>query len=205
MARKPVPEGGKRDVLVSAALKLFMKNGYEKTSVRMILNDVNGEVGMFYHYFKSKSELFEAAVELYFSQYSERFGNIVIDTSLPLPEQIDQLFQLIETSCREYCTMNENNSLHWTVVIALRDKTLVALQPYIGIILQNAIIAGIIQQPDVPVDELASFILHGVAGIMRHYSPGEITPEFFSMKKQNTVKLIANILRIPAERVGGYN
>ena len=58
MARKPAAEGGKKEALITTALKLFMENGYENTSVRMILNEVGGEVGMFYHYFKSKDALF---------------------------------------------------------------------------------------------------------------------------------------------------
>ena len=57
MPRKPVLEGGKRDEIISTAMQLFFENGYEATSVRMILDRVGGEVGMFYHYFKSKEEM----------------------------------------------------------------------------------------------------------------------------------------------------
>ena len=54
MARKAVLQGGKRDEIIKVATKQFFENGYEETSIRSILNDVGGEVGMFYHYFKSK-------------------------------------------------------------------------------------------------------------------------------------------------------
>ena len=52
MARKAVLTGGKRDEIIDIAMKLFFENGYEATSVRMIMNEVGGEIGMFYHYFK---------------------------------------------------------------------------------------------------------------------------------------------------------
>ena len=51
MARKALLTGGKRDEIIYAAMELFFENGYEATSVRMILDKVNGEVCMFYHYF----------------------------------------------------------------------------------------------------------------------------------------------------------
>ena len=73
MARKPVLTGGKRDEIIDTATKLFFENGYEATSVRMIMNEVGGEIGMFYHYFKSKDMLFEQVVERFFKNYREKF------------------------------------------------------------------------------------------------------------------------------------
>ena len=69
MARKAVLQGGKRDEIINVATKQFFEKGYEETSIRSILNDVGGEVGMFYHYFKSKDELFQVVVERFFHQY----------------------------------------------------------------------------------------------------------------------------------------
>lgn len=204
MSRKRVLMGGKKDELISSALKLFMENGYENTSVRMILNEVNGEVGMFYHYFKSKDEVFEEAVGLYFRQYSERFGSIVKNTNLSPPEQLDQIFRLFQSTSSAYLSMNQNSGLHWTVELALREKTLEELEPYIAIILQNAIKTELIQQPDVPVNELAAFIVHGVAGVVHQRKTKEITPELFAIKKKDIIKLIATVLRVKPELIGGF-
>lgn len=203
MARKPVLEGGKRDELISAALKLFMENGYENTSVRMILNEVNGEVGMFYHYFKSKDELFEAAVRLYFRHYSVSFGKIVADSNLSISDQIDRIFHLFKTTSEAYLAMSRNGGLHWTVELALREKTLDQLEPYIAIILQNAVKGGLIKQPDLPFDELAAFLVHGIAGIVHQEPVQEITPELFSKKRESITKLIANTLNISPKTIGG--
>lgn len=63
MARKSALEGGKREEILDSAIQLFLKYGYEIISVSMILNTVNGEVGMFYHYFSSKQELFYKSLE----------------------------------------------------------------------------------------------------------------------------------------------
>lgn len=204
MPRKRILSGGKKDELTAAALKLFMENGYEKTSVRMILSEVNGEVGMFYHYFKSKDEVFEAAIELYFQQYSESFGKIATDAGLSLTEQLDQIIQLFKATSETYLLMNKNSGLHWTVEIALRERTLNELEPHIAIILQNAINSGSIQRPEVPLDEFVAFIVHGVAGVIHMENTKEITPELFLKKRKAIISLIAATLRILPEKIGGY-
>lgn len=203
MSRKPVLTGGKKEELISAALKLFMENGYENTSIRLILNEVNGEVGMFYHYFKSKSEIFEAAAELHFRQYAERFGSIAENTSLSPPEQLNQIFRLFQSASSAYLSMNHNSGLHWTVELALREKTLEELEPHITIILQNAIKAELVRQPDVPVEELAAFLVHGIAGVTHQKTVKACTPERFATKKKDIIKLIATVLKVSPELIGG--
>lgn len=202
MARKPVLEGGKKEELISAALKLFLENGYENTTVRMILGEVGGEVGMFYHYFKSKDELFEAAAGLYFRQYTERFGDIVADASLSPSGQVDRIFRLLKATSETYLSMNQTGGLHWTVELALREKTLEELEPYIAVLLQNAAASGLIPQPDVPAAELAAFLVHGIAGVVHREEIKKITPEFYEVKKKEIIGLMAATLRVPPEAIG---
>ncbi len=59
MPGKTVMQGGKRDEIIDAALKLFFERGYEATTVRMIQRAVGSEVGLFYYYFKNKDDLFD--------------------------------------------------------------------------------------------------------------------------------------------------
>ena len=78
MARKAVLEGGKRDEILNAALELFLINGYDGTSIRMILERVGGEVGMFYHYFQSKQEVFNKAFEVFMKKQGEQLSSLKI-------------------------------------------------------------------------------------------------------------------------------
>ena len=73
MARKPVLSGGKKDEIIKTATALFFEKGYEATSIRMIMEIVNGEIGMFYHYFKSKDMLFDQVVESFFKKFRDEF------------------------------------------------------------------------------------------------------------------------------------
>ena len=73
MARKVAAGGGKRDEIVAAALECFLKKGYEGTSVRSIMKQAGGEIGLFYYYFKSKDDVFDKVLDLFFARYQKDF------------------------------------------------------------------------------------------------------------------------------------
>lgn len=126
MARKPILDGGKRDEIIAAATKLFFTEGFEATSVRKILSMVNGEIGMFYHYFASKEELFDVVTDRFFRQYAADFeamtGNVrspeeLVDVFLPHFEAAMDKYRLIE------------GGMHWTIRAALHERTVLSLIP----------------------------------------------------------------------------
>ncbi len=54
----------RREKIILAGLKVFCEKGYEGTTVDDITKKANCSHGLFYHYFKSKKELFNEAVNL---------------------------------------------------------------------------------------------------------------------------------------------
>lgn len=126
MARKPVLEGGKRDEIIAAASRLFFTEGYENTSVRKILNSVGGEVGMFYHYFESKEELFDIVADRFFRQYEESFRKMA--SGIRTPEEFAERFlELYDTAMKQYGRIER--SMHWTIRSAFHERTVQALVP----------------------------------------------------------------------------
>ena len=61
---------------LDAALGLFKKEGFDKTSVKAICDKVGASKGGFYHYFKSKDDILESIAGQY------------IDLILKIPEKI---------------------------------------------------------------------------------------------------------------------
>lgn len=223
MARKPVLEGGKKDEIISVALKLFLQNGYENTSVRMILKEIGGEIGMFYHYFKSKEEVFEAAIDYYFNQFSKGFeaitceenglneksfeGNFIgesypKDNKSPIT-QFKILIDLLEKSNEDYHIISNHNEIHWTMKLSFQRRTINSLQSYMETIVQNAIHSGIAKNVlGITTSELATFILHGVEGMFYEKTFSEMSPEEIITKKENIIQMIAHILQIPQDMLG---
>lgn len=196
MPRKAVVTGGRKDAIISAALKLFLKNGYEGTSVRMILSAVGGEIGMFYHYFPSKDAVFDAAVNSYIRGYADFFSAIAVDRAIPLRERYQMLMQRLKGSIREYVEL-QSAGLHWSVLSALHQRTMQEIQPSIVRMLNEAIESGAVENPmALSAEAMASFLLYGAAGILYERAFEELRPEAYQAKQEAIVKLVENTLGI---------
>ena len=74
--------------MIDVASALFAEKGYEAVSVRDILNVVDGAPGMFYYYFKSKQDIYIAAMEQYITQRLERKCTIIEDETVSFDEKL---------------------------------------------------------------------------------------------------------------------
>ncbi|KAF5060010.1 Bacterial regulatory protein, tetR family [anaerobic digester metagenome] len=191
MSRKAVLEGGKRDEILNAALELFLRNGYEATSIRMILEHVNGEVGMFYHYFNSKQEVFDKSVEFFFKKSGEKFSAIVTNYTTPR-FMLEQLYDCYASSMEELSQL-ANGSIHWSILYALHDQTLEAMLPAF-----QSMIHGLLQaagnDDGYGKEYLASFLLKGISGLVHDKTFFALPPE---IRVQETMELICRTLQIP--------
>lgn len=78
----------RRQELIDVAAGLFAEKGYEAVSVRDILNVVDGAPGMFYYYFKSKQDIYIAAMEQFITERLERKCRIIEDDAIPFEEKL---------------------------------------------------------------------------------------------------------------------
>lgn len=126
MARKAVINGGRRDEIIQKAMKLFFEHGYEAASVRMIMDEVGGEIGMFYHYFKSKDALFDAVAQYFFRQFHEQFAAI-LESCASAEELLDAFVPLYERSMNQFDRLRAN--MHWTIQYALHGRAVAEMVP----------------------------------------------------------------------------
>lgn len=190
MSRKAVLEGGKRDEILNAALELFLRNGYEATSIRMILEHVNGEVGMFYHYFNSKQEVFDKSVEFFFKKSGEKISAIVTNSATPR-FMLEQLYDCYTSSMEELSQL-ANGSIHWSILYALHDQTLEAMLPTFRWMIHRLLQAA--GSNDYGKEYLASFLLKGISGLVHDKTFFALPPE---IRVQETMELICRTLQIP--------
>ena len=196
MPRKAVVTGGRKDAIVAAALKLFLKKGYEGTSVRMILDAVGCEVGMFYYYFPSKDAVFEAAVNSYMRGYADFFNAIAVDRSIPLAERYQMLMQRFKGSIREYVEL-KNAALHWSVLTAMNQRTMQEIQPSIVRMAEEALEKGSISNPmGLPAESLASFLLYGIAGVLYEKPFEQLSEEAYQQKQAAITALVQHVLGV---------
>ena len=188
MARKPVLSGGKKDEIIKTATALFFEKGYEATSVRMIMEIVNGEIGMFYHYFRSKEELFDRVVEKFFDDYREKFEDLINEFKTP-DDLVDSFLPLYEESMSKFALLRGN--MHWTIQYAMSGKTIESMRPAIEKLLSSWNIKS-----DVPIDILAGELLYGISATIHSKGFEELDDE----KKRYQIRAFLAALKLKEEK-----
>lgn len=84
------------------ASRLFAEKGYEAVSVRDILAEVNGAPGMFYYYFKSKQDIYIAAMEQYIAERLEHKCKALENNELPFEEKLSVIRSMIFEDVKGY-------------------------------------------------------------------------------------------------------
>jgi len=158
MPRKAVLSGGKRDQIIDVAMALFFEHGYEATSVRMIMDAVGGEIGMFYHYFPSKDALFDQVVERFFQGFGEKFEAVLSQCEKP-EEFADAFLPLYGESMAQYRQLE--GRMHWSIRYALHAMTIDAQVSAVASHLEKI---GV--ESDVPFDILARQLVHGASATL---------------------------------------
>lgn len=188
MARIVKAPDVRRQELIEIALKQFLENGYEKTSVRSILKEANGEIGMFYHYFKSKNEIYEAALEKYNEQYIDKITEIVNTIDLSLKEKINQIFIHLPESISEYSQMYTEKG-NPEIMTILHSRTLLKIVPLFEQLILDGIEKNSITAPVPNIHLLSQFILFGMSAIIH-----DRTVDSMQEKKRYIEALLSKLL-----------
>lgn len=88
--------------LLEAALELFKVAGYEKTSIKAIVDHVSASKGAFYHYFKSKEDILESITQQYIDSLLIIPEKIANDEDLNGLEKMNRLFFELLNLKKEY-------------------------------------------------------------------------------------------------------
>jgi AcrR family transcriptional regulator len=102
-----------KEVLVQAALELFAKYGFEKTSVRMIAGRAGVSLGLLYNYFESKEALLVTIFEKGMQDVLESFREA--DKGSTAKQQLEQLI-------RSSFEILEEHKTFWQVFYSLRAQ-----------------------------------------------------------------------------------
>jgi AcrR family transcriptional regulator len=184
------PEERRRE-LIAAALKVFCEKGYEQTSIRDILGVVGGEVGMFYHHFKSKDEIFYLAVELFLEDYITDFSNIAGAESGAFQQGVDSLIALADKNITKY-TEVWSGKLHWSMAAAVHKMMLERMLPSIERLITGAADSGLLVGLNKEeIREAARFLLYGISGVLHEKPLTELTKEEYQAKLLFVNKMVS--------------
>ncbi|MDD4370482.1 MAG: TetR/AcrR family transcriptional regulator [Anaerostipes sp.] len=171
------PDERKQEIL-DAAVRVFAKKGYEKTSITDIANEIGVSQGLCYRYYASKEEMYDAAVDEYASYIVNQNIQRTNTAGLTLKEQIVQLSGRMEeyTSAEhgennlyELFHKKENHKMHDALFLRTCEK----LIPYFTSKLEEAARRGEITVADPKAS--AYFMIFGQMGVLmsKDYSEEE--------------------------------
>jgi AcrR family transcriptional regulator len=109
----------RREAFLDTADELFIELGYENTSIERLISRLGVSKGAFYHYFRSKSDLLDAAIYRLLSRYEAKFAEIV-ESDSPATKKLQSFVNSIfsaKTADRELATqigdllLNEANAV----------------------------------------------------------------------------------------------
>lgn len=92
MARNKYPEETVR-LIMEAAQRLFIEQGYDKTSLQDIMDETGLSKGAIYHHFSSKEEIFEKMCRRIGEENAHRLAAVRDDVRLNGAEKLRELFR----------------------------------------------------------------------------------------------------------------
>lgn len=198
MARISKSPQERKSELLQAAVDLFMVKGYEATSVGDIVGKVGVAQGLFYYYFKSKEEIYHAALEYYTDAYAAIIQKTILDRSVPLMQRTQKIlygmgamFDEPETTLMDELHQSNRKDLHDRLTLRMAQTLIDPL----GTILTEYNERGLTQIAN--TEYAATFIVFGVFGIM--YGTHDLLPDVVLPQYDDVISLIASTLNISTE------
>ena len=173
----------RRQELIEIAMRQFMENGYEKTSIRSIVKAAGGEIGMFYHYFSSKEEIFTDALKHYNATYiSDLKALVKRESDADFLELMDKILAHLFTTLPSYGDM-QLKKVDIALLAVLHQNSMLALHPILMQILMVYIARNRIKQPEIELCLLVDFLLFGISGIIHDQKVTDIQKKCESIKE----------------------
>jgi AcrR family transcriptional regulator len=151
------PEERRREI-VSASRTLFLKKGYENTTMQHVMTKLQIAKGTAYHYFRSKEELLEAVVEDMAAEYVGMVENLFNKAQ---GNALEKLTRLIEAGRAVAPSLDElhrsdNRNLH----ARLLAVTIMKLAPLYARVIEQGCAEGVFRVEH-PL-ECAEMVLAGI-------------------------------------------
>lgn len=149
--------------ILSIAMEVFLENGYENTSIRMIEEKCVCKEGLICKYFDNKDELLEKAMQQFFLQYKDSLEGILEKGRRNPFRLISMFFEFLENEVIRFQGRYGKN-LHWTIRLALQERAIQLLKPYLKKIVEILLEKG--ANLTLSVDAAVLYLSRGVCSIL---------------------------------------
>ncbi|CAM3130575.1 TetR family transcriptional regulator [Lactococcus hircilactis] len=190
----------RKQELIDLAKEMFLKNGYEKVSVREIVNasESMGSPGLFYYYFKSKKAIYEAVIDQMVDQEIEERRTIYEDNKAEPLQALMKLLHVIHNDSFEYQKFRLEKE-NRTLLEQVSKKLIVAEEDILNELITDMLKEEIISSNPLinlkSVKYITAFLIYGSNGILVGLNPDDDREE----ANQHIRLLIQELLGIKIE------
>ena len=161
MSRSPTssaPAPGRRESILDAAEDLFLRQGYEGTSVHQVVQRVGIAQGTFYYHFPSKEAVLDALVERALHPFGEAAQTRATEDRPPWERVVEVLSQVLRIRSERgplmaYIHREGNLKLHETFLRRVKER----FGPLLVSLLEEGMASGTLHVH--APEETASFLL----------------------------------------------
>ena len=154
---------GRKEQILESALHLFLQEGYDSTSMRNIADGAGCAVGLAYHYFETKDEMFARTLDYFFAPHEQKMQVLTAQKDKDLYALLEDCFSYMVKQISAF-RKNWPEELHWTVRQALRERALKLLEASMREILNGDAVDGIWLA--LPVEDAAVLLGQGVGSLL---------------------------------------
>lgn len=188
-------EKGKRELIIEAAIKIFVKKGFQDSKVEEIAQEAMVGKGTVYEYFSSKKELFQEMVKYILEHYTQRQR----ETGTSITGSAQEKLMGIALEHVDFHNKNQemaqvlNQDFSWIGpdFTAYLVKILQEMQQLIQDILQQGVAAGEFEEMD----------CHLVATAFIGMMDGVCSPAFIENTELDTQETAAKMIKIIVEGI----
>ena len=140
----------RKKMLLTIAYDMFLRRGYENTSVDEIIEKAQIAKGTYYYYFQSKEQMLEEVIDMMIENET-KMAEQIIRTDIPVPQKIVGILTSMKPTEEEQPIKNtlfqdENVLMHHKV----RKKLIDTLTPLLSEVIEEGVNEGIFECDNIP-------------------------------------------------------
>lgn len=183
----------RRQEIIETALTLFSEKGYENTTIQDISDRMNVSPGLFYRYFKSKTEIFAATSEYYAMKAVEQL-KVPVPQDTPALEKLSLFIQQIFEYVMKHKEFEANYHEETEIRASRLDHVANEMAEVMIPIIEQGIAENVFHCKD--VQRTTKFLVFGLIHTFHDDLPNIDTEDYIILFRDFMREVFSNILKI---------
>ena len=202
MSPKVVDKPQKRQSILAAAIRVFLRKGYHSTKMEDIAQEADVAKGTIYQYFKSRDQFPAALFDLFFGDIMAKVKKI--DQGKKQVDYLDAILRVVEISLADldrmaplmpvfFGLLGERRLNISSGLTRMMEKAFALFTGLLVRFIKAGQAEGQIR-PDVDPEGFARMIVGAVDGFALHYCLFKFPPAYFERQKKELLRMVKTSL-----------